>query len=116
MERDDEGFARAREARARGAERLHEVDAEIAMRDKTSFDVALDELDRQIAAVQEGAASIVQRLQPLLRETYDDHVEEWSTLALDRGASPLAQQIMDRADTLGRLTAHLRTMYGRIDL
>lgn len=85
-------------------------------RDKTALEVAVDELDRQIQALQEGIESVQHRLGPVLRESYDDLVDEWAQLALDRGASPLAQQIMDRADTLGRIVVNLRTTYGRIDL
>lgn len=116
MERDEEGFAAAKQARARGAERVRDLDDETTPRDRQALEVALDELDRQIAYLQEGVESVQQRLGPILRETYDDVIDEWAQLALERGASPLAQQIMDRADTLGRLNVHVRTMYGRIDL
>ena len=119
MERDEDGFAAARAARARGAERvrdLDEVHVDIEPRDRQALDVALDELDRQMSYLQEGVASVQQRLGPILRESYEDVIDEWAQISLERGASPLAQQVMDRADTLGRLNVHLRTMYGRIDL
>ncbi len=120
MERDEDGFAAAKQARARGAQRLRDLDKpddEISVaRDRQALEVALDEVDRQIAYLQEGVESVQQRLGPILRESYEDVIDECAQLQLERGASPLAQQVMDRADTLGRLNVHLRTMYGRIDL
>lgn len=124
MERDEDGFAAARAARARGAERvrdLDEGDGETvypieSIRDRTALEVAIDNVDQQIAGLQEAFASVAQRLGPVLRESYDDLVDEWTQLTLERGASPLAQQLMDRADSLGRLVLQVRTMYGRIDL
>lgn len=78
--------------------------------------VAIETLDREITAVSDVVARIVNEIEPILRPSIPDHPESCQRPEPRSNQSDIAGRIADRAETIAELRRSLERISSRIDL